>query len=496
MMTPNKTITEALRDKALLGAALGNPATWITWLVVLQAAFGLELDAVELELFASVAGSRKPPTKRVRELWCVIARRGGKSRMAALIACYLALFVKHRLSPGERGMVLVLSASVTQSRTVYSYILAFLNKSLVLKKEIASFTKEEIVLKNGIIIAIHSNSFRTVRGRTLCACIFDEIAFWRDDTSATPDAETYSAVLPSLATTGGMLVGISSPYRKTGLLHTKHRQYYGVDSDDTLVVQGSSQAFNPTLTEATIAAQRLADPTAAASEWDGDFRTDLVGFLDDAVIDRAVDRARPIELPYRRGEFYRAFTDAAGGAIGGDSYSIAIGHKEDNKFIIDVIRGRPGPFDPQEVTREYAALCRDYKVQTVIGDLYGAQWTQQAWRDHNMTYAASDLSASMLYLEVLPLFSRGLVSLPDHPVLLRELRLLERIPGRVGKDQVTHPRNCHDDLANATCGCLRTLANYLGYNLDSGWLDEGDSKDQRSVGAMMLSGYMRAHGLF
>ena len=26
--------------------------------------------------------------------------------------------------------------------------------------------------------------------------------------------------------------------------------------------------------------------------------------------------------------------------------------------------------------------------------------------------------------------------------------------------------------------------------------DEGDSKDQRSVSAMMLSGYMRAHGLF
>jgi hypothetical protein len=97
---------------------------------------------------------------------------------------------------------------------------------------------------------------------------------------------------------------------------------------------------------------------------------------------------------------------------------------------------------------------------------------------------------------LLPLFSRGLVSLPDHPVLLRELRLLERIPGRIGKDQVTHPRNCHDDLANATCGCLRTLANYLGYNLDSGWLDEGDSKDQRSVGAMMLSEYMRAHGIF
>lgn len=416
--------------------------------------------------------------------------------MAAALAVYIALFCKHKLAPGEVGMVLILVASVSQSKTVFGYVKAFLSKSPVLRKEVANVTKEEITLKNGIVISSHANSFRTVRGRTLVAAIFDEVSFWRDDTSAQPDVETYTAVLPSLATTNGMLIGISSPYRKVGLLHGKHKAFFGVDSDDVLIVQGSSRTFNITLTEEVIAAQRLADPTAAASEWDAEFRSDLVGFLDDAVIDAAVDRARPIELPYRQGEFYRAFTDAAGGAMGGDSYSLCISHKEESKYVIDVIRGRPGPFDPQEVTREYAELCKEYKVQTVIGDLYGHQWVAQAWRDHNITYAASDLSASMLYLEVLPLFSRGLVSLPDHPVLLRELRLLERIPGRVGKDQVTHPRNCHDDLSNATCGCLRTLANYLGYNLDSGWLDDGPEKDQRSVGAMWLSSYIRDHGIF
>jgi hypothetical protein len=66
----------------------------------------------------------------------------------------------------------------------------------------------------------------------------------------------------------------------------------------------------------------------------------------------------------------------------------------------------------------------------------------------------------------LPLFTRGLVSLPDHRVLLRELRLLERTPTRMGKDQVTHPRGCHDDHANAVCGVLRGISAYLGYDLE------------------------------
>ena len=40
-----------------------------------------------------------------------------------------------------------------------------------------------------------------------------------------------------------------------------------------------------------------------------------------------------------------------------------------------------------------------------------------------------------IYLECIPLFARGLVSLPDHPKLLRELRLLERHTHRTAKTQ-------------------------------------------------------------
>jgi phage shock protein PspC (stress-responsive transcriptional regulator) len=102
----------------------------------------------------------------------------------------------------------------------------------------------------------------------------------------------------------------------------------------------------------------------------------------------------------------------------------------------------------------------------VTGDFYAAEWVTAAWRRESMTYVRSTLAASQLYLETLPLFTRGLVSRPDHPVLLRELRLLERTPTRMGKDQVTHPRGCHDDHATAVCGVLRGISAYLGYDLD------------------------------
>src|SRR2546423_837379 len=81
------------------------------------------------------------------------------------------------------------------------------------------------------LIGIHTNNFRTVRGRTLVGVIFDEVAFWRDETSATPDVEVYRAVKPALDASGGMLIGISSPYRRTGLLAARHRDHFGKDSD-------------------------------------------------------------------------------------------------------------------------------------------------------------------------------------------------------------------------------------------------------------------------
>jgi hypothetical protein len=146
---------------------LGDPTTWATWLSVLKAAFGEKLNRADRRAFKSVAGSRKPPRHKVKELWAIVGRGGGKSRMSAAIAVYLACIPKHDLDPGEVGYVLALAGSRDQAGRVFDYALAFIRQSPILRKLIKSTTAYEIRLKNNVVIAVHSNSFRLIRGRTL-----------------------------------------------------------------------------------------------------------------------------------------------------------------------------------------------------------------------------------------------------------------------------------------------------------------------------------------
>ena len=85
------TIADALADPQLLGSALGLTESWSTWLATLKAAFGLELNREERRAFTAIAGGRKPPAKRIEELWAVAGRGSGKSRMAAAMLCLYRL---------------------------------------------------------------------------------------------------------------------------------------------------------------------------------------------------------------------------------------------------------------------------------------------------------------------------------------------------------------------------------------------------------------------
>lgn len=134
-------------------------------------------------------------------------------------------------------------------------------------------------------------------------------------------------------------------------------------------------------------------------------------------------------------------------------------------FVADVIRGRAPEFDPNDVVLEFAQLCKDYNIHKVTGDNYSAAWCATAFERAGILYERSEMTKSQLYLESLPNWMRRAISIPDHPRLLRELRLLERRTSRSGKDSIDHGQRGHDDYANALVVCMRHLVS-SSYNLD------------------------------
>ncbi len=451
------SVIDAFTDAQLLGNSFAGD-TREAWRAILSAAFGLNLTTPRARLFDRLAGGRKPPSKRVRELWAIAGRRSDKSHTAGGIAVYLATIgaqldgTLDRLTAGERGVVLVLAVDRVQARVVLSYIRGLLADSPVLSGMVAKETTDGVLLTNGASIEVATNSHRAVRGRTLLAAILDECAFYRDEASATPDIEVYRALVPSLATTGGMLVGISSPYARRGLLFEKWRKHYGRD-DDVLVVQGETLDFNPTLDRRIIEEAEADDPEAAKAEWRGQFRDDVESFLTRDVVEQA-QRHDPLELPWMREHRYSAFTDPAGG--GADEFTLAIGHREDETAVVDLVRARRGT--PADIVAEYARLLKSYGLKTVTGDKYAGSWPADEFERHGIKYVSADKPRSGLYLDLLPALNSGRVELPPDPRLASQLIGLERRTSRAGKDSIDHPPGGSDDRSNATAGVVAALS--------------------------------------
>jgi len=94
-MRKTVTMRAALDDPDLLVTILSGPI-WKTWRTVLIAALGEPLNVWERRTFKRVTGGRgREPGKIVDHLVCVVGRRGGKSRAASALACYLAALVDY-----------------------------------------------------------------------------------------------------------------------------------------------------------------------------------------------------------------------------------------------------------------------------------------------------------------------------------------------------------------------------------------------------------------
>ena len=464
---PLISVEEAVSDENIFGKVFRPREDWFNWIVLMKSCFGEELSPEEIEVFRTFTGRRTYPGKRFSEVWLCIGRRGGKSRVLSAMAVYLAFFCdwKDYLSPGERAFIPIVAADQKQADVIFNYIKGITHSNPLMRKLVQRDTLSLFELSNDVVIGIQTASYRTIRGPTVVAALFDEMAFWHHE-GANPDEEIVRAVRPGMVTIpGAMLFCASSPFYERGVFYDHIKRYYAVEDDDVLVWKAATWEMNPTVPSEFLEREKEKDPVSFASEYGAEFRSGSYRYVPKEAVDDCTDfgvSSRPPD-PSRT---YRCFVDPSGGAA--DSFAAAVAHDEgEDAVVVDAIVEFRPPFDPSEVVAEIAALCRRYGISTVHGDRYAGMWPQSVFAKHGIVYEASPQGKSDLYRSFLPLLMSRRVRLVDHGVLRHQLLSLERRARRGGvKEIIDHPRGMHDDVANAVAGVCVVGSNVAEERVD------------------------------
>lgn len=439
----------------------GEPS-WGHWRTFIKAMFALPPTDEDRVIFTQHTGRETWPTAPVQEVWLICGRGAGKSRIASVLALYLAIFgPRPARAIGESVVIPILASDKEQAQVIFRFVRETLVALPALRDK--TVTREghgHVEFANHVVLRVQAASFRGVRGPMVLAAFADEIAFWRSENSANPDYEILTALRPGLRKGGGgssgqhrPLICLTTPYARRGEAWLAFKEHYGKDGDPVLVWTSDTRSMNPTFPEADVLAAYERDPAAAQAEYGGQFRSDIDTFLPEEVLARCVVPGR-IELPWASNVRYVAFVDSAGGT-GGDSMVLAIAHREPTgKAVLDCIREIKPPFSSEDAIAQLAHTLQDYKITKVTGDRYAIGFVIDGFRRSRITYTPSEQDRSDIYLAWLPMLTSGKAELLDLPRLLNQAKNLDRRTGAKGKDTIDHPPNFHDDVVNAGAGAL------------------------------------------
>jgi len=444
-------IIAAFEDPRVFGGlpAFQDLATWAPWMTLLRALYGLPMDEQDLTRFRHHTGRTTPAPGGYGELVVITGRQAGKSQIASAIACYVAATSKAR----SGGHILLLAQDQRAAmRVLMTYVREIFADVPALASELIGSTQDTLTLRNGTSLSVYPCRPASLRGIRSPLVILDELAHMLSTEGNPVDREMLRAARPTLATTGGKLLVLSSPYSASGALYDLHKRHFGDETSSTLVWAATAPEMNSTLSADYLERMRTEDPDAARSEIDGEFRAGVSSLFDTEVIDACVDR-NVRERPRLNDVIYSCFIDASSGRA--DAFAQAFSHNEGrHRVVLDALYVWSAPFDPASVIAEASTNAKRFGLFSVTGDKYAPGFLVSGFREHGIAYRFSERDRSQIYLEALPLLNAGQVSLLDDPNLHRELRALERRRGTAGRDKVDHPRGGHDDAANAACGSL------------------------------------------
>ena len=417
---------------------------------VLKVMYGLDLNREEKAVYSKLTGLDRYRKREYNFAVGVAGRRSGKTdKWSSTIGIFEGVMRDHSqyLSVGERAYVLVIASSLRQARVLFSYISGKLKNSEILSNMIVNETQFEISLSNKVTIGIFPPN-QKYRGLSVVCAVLDECAYFRDQ-GVLVDTEIVNGIKPALITfPHSKLFLVSSPSGKRGIIWESYRDHYGKDTD-TLVMQGSSDYFNPKIKRSFIKQELEKDRTFASQEYEAVFVDNLTDFISPETLELCINRG-VYEIAFRENMNPKAFVDMSGGSHD-DSVLCASSLLENGTIEQLFLRAIKSPHSPLKAIEEFSKVLKSYNLFEVTGDSYASGFNRETWQQNGVNYIDSERSKSEIYLEMLPLINTQTVSLLDDPETMAQFRSLERRRGRV-KDVVDHPRGQKDDRCNAVSG--------------------------------------------
>lgn len=419
------------------------------------------------------------------EAWGIDGIRAGKSEIAAFIVTYEAVCGGHEahIRDGKKAVCFQIAQDLQFAQYALHGINANLDSIPMLTMRTDKWkhvTARRIDLWNNMVIMTTPPTVKSVRGYDAPVAVMDEVGVWYQEAdSANPDAAVYTQVKSRQAQfSHPKIVGISSPWNKAGLLYARYQA--GTDGNklvcdscrekpregckvcdeirtphrNRVVLHATTASLgNPLIQPKWLRETRNQDAKAFERECLARFLDSLSGFLDSALLEKAVERGT-IERPPQPRFLYVAAMDPA---FRRDAFAFSIGHVDDKgKFVVDLVRRWVKPQDigiawsPETILKEIAALCKTYNIFQIATDQYHFESLSQIALGLNLSIKEVNFnsgSKAEIYGNLRNLLNTGRLVLLDDPETLAELAALERKLNQGGTVSIAAPPNMHDDMA-------------------------------------------------
>jgi len=460
-----------------------------------------DLEGEERDRARAIFGDIESVPRGARSVFAAVCgRASGKTKLSSLRLLHLAVTVPlDLLGKGQVALVPIVAPKLKLATECFSMVKgeveghSFLATMLVNRESSESCILERPDGKRVSIEPIAATAGGgAVRGRNIPAALLEECAFFRDDNYKVNDSEIFSAIVPRVLP-GGQTLLVSSPWVRSGLLYTLHRDNFARPTT-ALVAHAPTLAMrsSPAVLEMADREQRR-DPDNFRTEFGAEFLDQSASqFFDEATLERCMVDDALLGVAPQPGS-----TVVHGGDFGfvHDSSTLATVHWRGGvATVAELVEVRPeqgAPLKPSAVCEAFARVMRRHGGEVLMADAHYREAVREHLELEGMVLSSAPEGQSgkaSTYVQARSLMREGRVRLPRHDRLLRQLREVTARPLSGGGMSVTSPRGPggHGDLVSAL---VLALWQQHGQQVEAevptyGTMDWERVREERSIGQL------------